>query len=84
MGLTPSQVSLMAMAIPLKNINMNLITSYIGLFGYNKGTIKNLTVENVTLAFTTPTQNVGILAGKKCRLNRQRHLKEFKRDLSLC
>ena len=52
----------------IKNINMNLITSYIGLFGYNKGTIKNLTVENVTLAFTTPTQNVGILAGKNAGL----------------
>ncbi|PKK87534.1 MAG: hypothetical protein CVV63_00670 [Tenericutes bacterium HGW-Tenericutes-8] len=52
----------------IKNINMNLITSYIGLFGYNKGTIKNLTIENVNLAFTTPTQNVGIVAGKNAGL----------------
>lgn len=48
----------------IKNVKMNLITSYVGLFGYNKGTIKNLTIENVELNFTTATQNVGILAGK--------------------
>lgn len=48
----------------IKNLNMNLTTTYIGLFGYNRGTVKNLTVENVTINFNTSTQNIGIIAGK--------------------
>ena len=48
----------------IKNMNMVLTTTYIGLFGYNRGTIKNLTVENVVLNYQTSTQNIGIIAGK--------------------
>lgn len=48
----------------IKNLNMDLTTTYIGLFGYNRGTIKNLNVENVTVDFNTSTQNIGIIAGK--------------------
>lgn len=48
----------------IKNLNMDLTTTYIGLFGYNRGTIKNLNVENVTVDFSTSTQNIGIIAGK--------------------
>lgn len=48
----------------IKNMNMVLTTTYIGLFGYNRGTIKNLTVENVILNYQTSTQNIGIIAGK--------------------
>ncbi len=52
----------------IKNLKMDLTTTYIGLFGYNRGTIKNLTVENVTVDFKTSTQNIGIIAGKNAGL----------------
>lgn len=52
----------------IKNMKMDLTTTNIGLFGYNRGTIKNLTVENVTIDFKTSTQNIGIIAGKNAGL----------------
>lgn len=48
----------------IRNVLMNKTTTNNGLFGYNRGTIKNLNIENVTVAFTTATQNVGIVAGR--------------------
>lgn len=48
----------------IRNFTMEVTTTFIGLFGYNRGIIKDLTIENVITDFKTSTQNIGIVAGK--------------------
>ncbi|MDY0210469.1 MAG: hypothetical protein RBQ91_03555 [Acholeplasma sp.] len=68
----------------IKNIKMDALTTYTGLFGYNKGTIKNLTVENVNLSFKSSSQYVGILAGRNSGIIENVTLKDstFKTEFS--
>ncbi|HKL61542.1 MAG TPA: hypothetical protein VJY66_04080, partial [Acholeplasma sp.] len=48
----------------LSNIKMDQINTYLGLFGFNKGVIKNVTVENVIMTVDKSSQYIGILSGR--------------------
>lgn len=48
----------------LTNIKLDQINTYLGIFGFNKGTIKNLNIENVTMTVTKSAQYIGILSGR--------------------
>lgn len=48
----------------IKNFKVNATNTYSGLFGYNKGTIKNLTIDNATLDINKSSDiHAGILCG---------------------
>lgn len=48
----------------IKNFKINATNTYSGLFGYNKGTIKNLTIDNATLDVNESSEiHAGILCG---------------------
>lgn len=48
----------------IKNVKLDQVNTYLGLFGYNKGTIKNLTVSNAQLISDKSVQYIGIIAGR--------------------
>ena len=54
----------MVMVKKLTNIKMDQINTYLGLFGFNKGVIKNVTVENVVMTVDKSSQYIGILSGR--------------------
>lgn len=48
----------------IKNFKINATNTYSGLFGYNKGNIKNLTIDNATLDINKSSDiHAGILCG---------------------
>lgn len=48
----------------IKNVKLDQVNTYLGIFGYNKGNIKDLTVRNVEMVVEKSTQYIGILAGR--------------------